>query len=257
MSYAFRIRFHVEPTHLFDSDAAEAPLKDGATLKPERGETFRTSKRLRVNQTGFASAEEARTAGEHWFDAILITGLRLRKGFDLGRFKLSGGMTDAGVEHFSKILGAPVRDDVHGLDVYKYREGKRFLDVSVEGGAESKLEPLLEQLNRSRRPNLLPPRLRLALELFGVSRFASAPRIRNDPTRNDPHPSDRRDTAPRLSRARDSAYDPGSIRALAGRAPARRVRVVGPLIGFVLSTVSRLAWRRAEATAAPRSRPVR
>lgn len=144
-------------------------------MKAAQGKRFTDADRLVLFQSGYQTEAEARADGERWFDALLVAGIRTRVGFDLGRFRLSGGLTEAGKRHFEGELGHPVRDDFHGLDVFE-ENGTRFVEISAEASASRPLPPLLEALRSARHTRPLAPRLRLASELFGLSRFASAPR---------------------------------------------------------------------------------
>jgi hypothetical protein len=176
-TYAFRLRFHVEPAHRFESDVSELVVPDSAVrLSAPIGETFAQSRVLKLTEVGFRTEAEAQEQGRRWHDAVLIAGLRMRKGFDLGRYKLSGGLTAAGVAHFSQHFGAEVRNDVHGLDVYEDR-GQKFVEVTAEAATASRIEVFLDALKEARGSNPLADKLRLACELYGLSRFANEPRV--------------------------------------------------------------------------------
>lgn len=178
-TYAFRIRFHREPSYPIESDLSETNLGErGPRLIAEKGKSFRMSTRLKLIQGGFGSPEVARAEGERWFDALMVAGLREQVGLDLGRFRLGGGVTLAGEAYFSELVGSPIRNDFHGLDVYEEQDGQKFLSMDVEARVPHTLEATVAEIVAARQEDVeLPARLRLALELFGVARFASAPRI--------------------------------------------------------------------------------
>lgn len=179
-TYAFRIRFHREPSYPIESELSEFDLgESGPKLVAEQDKSFKTSARLRLIRGGFRSPEEARAEGERWFDALMVAGLREQVGLDLGRFRLGGGVTLAGEAYFAELLGSPIRYDFHGLDVYEEKDGLKFLSLDVEAQVPRTLEATVAKIVAARQEDVeLPPRLRLALELFGIARFASAPRIR-------------------------------------------------------------------------------
>lgn len=106
--------------------------------------------------------------------------MRLRRGFDFGRFKLGGGLTAHGAKHFSELAGAPVRTDVHGLDTFEEDPGgkrTRFLRFTADPETSANVDLLLGAVRGARSASPLTPKLRLGLELFGLSRFEQAPRM--------------------------------------------------------------------------------
>lgn len=176
-TYAFRLRFHVEPAHRFvSSESVVVVPGTSVRLSAPKDTTFAETDVLKLAATGFATEEGARQEGMRWFDAVLIAGLRRGTGFDLGRFKLGGGLTAAGIAHFSQQAGVEVRNDIHGLDVYE-DHGQKFAQIDAHASTTSALESFFADLKQGCEAKPMSEKLRLACELYGLSRFAHAPRI--------------------------------------------------------------------------------
>lgn len=179
-TFGFRLRFYLEPSHRFESTDKELLVEAGAILKALDADSIAQAHEFALQHGGFASRDAAERDGNRWADAIMIAGMRLRRGFDIGRFNLGGGLTPHGVRHFSELGNAPVRSDVHGLDTFEEdANGKRtrFISVTAKAETSSSVELLLEAVRVARTAPSLTPKLRLGLELFGLSRFEPSPRM--------------------------------------------------------------------------------
>ncbi len=131
--YEFRLRFHfLEGDHI-DHDAEELLIVQdiaGRRLRLKSGEREVPIKgRSRVALIGgpYASEDEAREAAMRAKRAVLLWAVTHRVGVDLGDGKLRAVLTNHGIKYLERELGAPVRNDVHGIDVYPRQEGLVFV----------------------------------------------------------------------------------------------------------------------------------
>jgi hypothetical protein len=178
MQYAFRLRFEMEPCQVFASDQTKISLHDQrVTLSAETGKTFSDSKTLRLYGRGYQTEAEARNEADFWCDKFLVAGLRLARGFDMGTFARGGGFTKYGLELTSKALGSPVRNDIHGVDVFEDNSPK-FVGVPVATLiSTNSLSTLINALEASPLLTRMSGKLRIACELYGISRFSESPRV--------------------------------------------------------------------------------
>jgi hypothetical protein len=120
----------------------------------------------------YESENEARSDGLRARRAILLWALERRLSIDLGDNRRRGGLTAGGIEHFSQMVGAPVRDQLHGLDVYESREGLRFVNTEAEAhlqiGSSRTLERMAFWYQENRE---LTKKQELATELYCAAGF--------------------------------------------------------------------------------------
>jgi len=178
--FGFRIRFNVEPSRRFSSDTNPVAVEDhGGSLKAIEGATMADATRFALRMGGFATAEDAERVGFQWADAIVIAGLRLRTGFDVGRFALGLGGASAYLKQLVREdFGIIIRNEVHGLDVFEDTPTTRFVAASGTAQGNMRADHLVTTLRASVPPTPLAPKLRLALDLFGLARFERSPRVR-------------------------------------------------------------------------------
>jgi hypothetical protein len=136
-TFDFRVRFnfgqqdHInEPAEQIvvaeDEGGSQLLLKSG-----ESGVAIKDRSAAALFGGPYDSEEAARTAAERARRALLIWAVRERVGIDLGDGKRRGGLTNHGREYFEAQLGVPIRDDVHGVDVFAHRENQRFFKINM------------------------------------------------------------------------------------------------------------------------------
>lgn len=80
----FRLRFHLEPSYRLRSDAARLPIGDGEVfLEAAGGGVLESTDRFVLLSQDYPTEDQARIAGMRWADALLLAGLRTRRGLDL------------------------------------------------------------------------------------------------------------------------------------------------------------------------------
>lgn len=183
--YDFRLRFNFSEAYRIGSDEDKIEL-----LKLPSGERIRLVSDdigTPINQHNhaailggpFASEEQATTAAGKSKLALLYWAIDQRVGMDFGDGKLRSGATKAGLALLQKQHGCPVRNDVHGIDVYEHVEKLKF--VRVEGNAVVGKSPsrLIDTFQREYFSNRqLTKKQMLASEIYASSFFDVSPRSR-------------------------------------------------------------------------------
>lgn len=176
--YMFRLRFH-----LLDGDHIESDLEEIVLLEDERG------RRLRLRSGGrgspikghskaaliggpFPAETEAREAADRARRALLTWAIHEKLGIDVGDGKRRGGFTNHGKAHFAEMLGGPVRDDLHGIDVYENQEGLTFVGLSVKAALGKSADAFCSRVAAAfQEPTLISEKQALAAELYCSSFF--------------------------------------------------------------------------------------
>ena len=176
MSHEFRIRFHLLPEDRIDaSDAKLALPGDAGHLRLvawSSNSVIADSPQLFLVGGPYLSSEEATNDGLRARRALLLWALQRRLAVDLGDGKRRSGLTPAGVAHFSAQLGGPVRQQLHGLDVYEREENQKFIDIKLQPGLRINATTAVAaiggwyEINRQ-----LTDKQALAAELFCTAHF--------------------------------------------------------------------------------------
>lgn len=178
--FGFRIRFNIEPSRRFSSDTNPIMVEEhGGTLKAVDGPTMADARAFALRMGGFATAAQAEQVGQQWADAVVIAGLRLRTGFDVGRFARHLGGASAYLKQLAREdFAITIRNEVHGLDVFEDSPTTRFASVHGTATGGMQADRLVAALRASVPAAPLAPKLRLALDLFGLAPFEPSPRVR-------------------------------------------------------------------------------
>lgn len=176
--YMFRLRFH-----LLDGDHIASDLEEILLLQRENGQHLR----LRSGGRGspikdhskaaliggpFPAEAEAQEAADRARRALLAWAVHERLGIELGDGKRRGGLTEHGRAHFAEMLGGPVRDDLHGIDVYENQEGLTFVGLSAKAALGKSADAFTAQVAAAfQEPRLGSEKQALAAELYCSSFF--------------------------------------------------------------------------------------
>lgn len=135
--YEFRLRFNLADAYRIGSDAEELelltlPTGERFRLRTAvRGKPIKDHARAAVLAGPYASDDEARAAAERAKLALLYWAVEQRLGIDFGDGRQRSFVTEVGLALLRKQLGCPVRNDVHGIDVYERDESLRFIAVDA------------------------------------------------------------------------------------------------------------------------------
>ena len=183
--YNFRLRFNLANAYRIGSDAEEidllvTPTKQRLRLRTAvSGTPIKDNSRAVVLGGPYTSPNEAMEAGEQAKKALLYWAVEQRLGIDLGDGRQRSVVTDAGLAMFQQQWGAPVRNDVHGIDVYEAIHNLRFAFTNMTPVVGKNPLALVETFNREfREPMLLTEKQRLAAEIYSGSFFDVSHRSR-------------------------------------------------------------------------------
>ncbi|MBI3994466.1 MAG: hypothetical protein HY349_00685 [Nitrospirae bacterium] len=183
--YNFRLRFNLADSYRINSDAEEIVLFLTPTNQRIRLRTSALDTPINANPCAaviggpYVSANEARDAALQAKAALLYWSVEQRVGIDFGDGRQRSGFTNAGLALLQQQMGVPVRNDVHGIDVYEAIPGQRF--VGLGGNLRVGKNPL-DLTNTFGRefsePRPLTEKQHLAAEIYSGSFFDVSQRSR-------------------------------------------------------------------------------
>jgi hypothetical protein len=184
-TFDFRIRFALPPDYSIGfKDASvivfEAPSGETIRLKAGRQDQPIQKHRVAALIGGpYPSADAARGAAEQTKRALTIWAVTSKVGIDFGDGHVRSAITDQGKRICEDSLGRPIRNDIHGIDIYESNPGLLFVSIEAKAhlrkGGEAFLNTFRSALD-STEP--IEERLQLAMELYCSSFFDVTPRSR-------------------------------------------------------------------------------
>ena len=136
--YNFRLRFNFAEGYRINSDVEEiellvSPLGERIRLRSGAiGTPIKDHNQAAVLGEPYTSKDQARAAAEKSKRALLYWAIDQRLGIDFGDGKQRSGFTKAGLAMLQKQQRCPVRNDVHGIDVYEHVEKLKFVSFSAK-----------------------------------------------------------------------------------------------------------------------------
>jgi hypothetical protein len=183
--FTFRLRFNFSKTFRLNSEAEELPLLStaaGEQIKVKSGlpaVPLKEAERVAVIGGPYQTESDARIAGVRAKNAVLLWALEQRVGIDFGDGMPLGLATDEGLRALASEHGVPVRNDVHGVDVYPAGGKTKFVHVSVDAVAGKHVPRFIEAFQRDfMTAAVIGQRLVVAAELYFGSWFDVVPRAR-------------------------------------------------------------------------------
>jgi hypothetical protein len=183
--YDFRLRFNFAEAYRIHSDShkielLELPSGEHITLVSGGIKTpIKDHDNAAIIGKLFASEEQARDAAEESKRALLYWAIEQRLGIDFGDGRPRSVVTKAGLSMFQKHFGCPVRNDVHGIDVYEHVEKMRFVKGEVKPTVGKSPPSLIDTFQREYlHPRHLTENQLLASEVYASSFFDVSARSR-------------------------------------------------------------------------------
>lgn len=176
--FNFRLRFHLPNSGRIGFDGEELLVLEETNGKRLRlrsgalGTPIKEHSQAALIGGPYSSAEEAREAAERAKKALLTWAVQQRIGIDLGDGRQRSFLTNAGREMIESELKRPVRNDVHGIDVYEHQENLMFISMHLDATLSKSPETFSEQIATAFRNSLvLTEKQILAAELYCASFF--------------------------------------------------------------------------------------
>lgn len=183
--YDFRLRFNLAEGYRIGSDAEELdllvlPLGERVRMRSAAaGKPIKDCNRVAVLGGSFASPEQAREAAGKAKGALLYWAVDQRVGIDFGDGKQRSGFTQAGLAMLRDQHGCPVRNDVHGIDIYEHVRRLKFASVDAEATVGKDPPRLVDTFRREYlHRRALTEKQVLASEVYVSSFFDASPRSR-------------------------------------------------------------------------------
>ncbi len=178
--WEFRLRFHAPPGRnilgakeglVFHIDGIENPLRI-EHLPPKPNQTLSSPEIYLVTGRHFQNEAIARECGEKLKYALAIYGAKARIGIDLGHDEVTTPTSEELKESYRK-QGLRLRDEVHGIDVYREDELPiRTLHVSGTLTTSHNIENFPTSVADEYQKFIpLTPKKQLALEIYNLVQF--------------------------------------------------------------------------------------
>jgi len=117
--------------------------------------------------------EEARNAGLHCQDVLMLAFAQNHIGADFGDRTPLSAFTNAGLEMLKEQMGVNVLNDIHGLMTFKSEQQIKFASVHAKPVVTRNKERFMETIKLAFEHNSnLSDQQRLAFDLFGTSFFS-------------------------------------------------------------------------------------
>lgn len=183
--YNFRLRFNFAEAYRIHSDVEEIELlvlPFGERIRMRSGAIgtqIKDHAQVAVLGGPFASKDQAKDAAEKSKRALLYWAIEQRLGIDFGDGKQRSCVTEAGLAMLQKQHGCPVRNDIHGIDVYEHVEKLRFVSVNAEATVGKHPPKLIDTFRREYiHTRHLKDKELLASEIYASSFFDVSSRSR-------------------------------------------------------------------------------
>jgi hypothetical protein len=143
-----RLRFRLQKRLRIDTNEyrLEVAGREVVLSPPTPDMKIADSEWLILNTRGFESEDDARLFGSRLKTALEISAVAARLGVDTGRNLATSGLGKIVKEELAK-RGAQVRDNVHGLDVFRDHPSTRIFTVSATATVHAAPDPFLSDLD--------------------------------------------------------------------------------------------------------------
>lgn len=146
--YRMRLRFRILKS--FNSEKLlESIVIEGRTIKimsRTKGQPLNQAKWLIARADGFLNENDARAFGVRLRHAIQIASLESRNGVDCGNDTATSSWGRSYKEECLEKTGKDLRNDVHGIDVFKNDESALFINFNANLEVHAGLELFLQSL---------------------------------------------------------------------------------------------------------------
>jgi len=183
--YDFRLRFNFAEAYRINSEAEKIELLDLSpgekiTLVSGLSETpIKEQNHVAVLGKSFTSEAEAREAAERCKRALLYWAVEQRLGADFGDGRQRSWFTKAGLKYYEQKYGCPIRNDLHGIDVYEHVEKLKFASFNAKAELGKHVDRLINTFQREyMKSRHFTEKQLLASEIYASSFFDISARSR-------------------------------------------------------------------------------
>jgi hypothetical protein len=176
--YDFRVRFHLSQNTRINFETEDHVIFEDGNGKKIRirsggiGKPIKDFSDAAIIGGPYSTPEYAREAAEQVKAALLVWAVRQKVGIDLGDGRLRGGLFEPGIRMFEEMYKRPIRNDLHGVDIYEHKDNMMFarmaLTLSLGKDSATFESQFMETFNQR---ILLTEKQLLASELFCASYF--------------------------------------------------------------------------------------
>jgi hypothetical protein len=176
-TFGFRLQFRTSIAQLIDIENESIiikPRENGRTIKllPVSKDSNNNCFNLVIQGSGYASGEEASKEGGRIKNSILLSGLSLRMGFDIGKDKIKFQLSKALKDEYKEKYGVQIIDDVHGLVVYSEDKPIDVMSAKITGIVSDSINNFINDFLKYYKNNyIISEKQSLALELYNLSHF--------------------------------------------------------------------------------------
>lgn len=176
--FDFRLRFNfLEGDHI-ECDAEDLVIIEdvyGHRLRLKsgvKGVAIKDKSHAALIGGPYQSKEEAFQSANIAKRALLIWAVTQKIGVDLGDSKFRGGFTIEGLKFIAEKLGKPVRNDLHGIDVYEHHDELTFVLFDIKASVGKDRNAFIETIaKRFLDPTPLTEKQIVSSELYCSSFF--------------------------------------------------------------------------------------
>ena len=172
MAFDFRLRFHLQDTVHINSDLLElnlVELSDGSRIKLKGGidDPIKNRHRLAVIGGPYVSENVALDAAFRARTALLLWATKQKLGIDLGSDYRAAYIFEPGLKMLEAQHGIPVRNDIHGIDVYGSTGEMRFALPDAKLNLGKSLDTFVADFRQVHSTEIkYSDRLKVACELY-------------------------------------------------------------------------------------------
>jgi len=176
-TFGFRLQFWTSRAQLIETKNEAIVLKLRETEKtiklfPVSKDSNNICYNLIIQGSRYVSEDEASKEGERIKNCILLSGLTLRMGFDIGKDKPILQFAKPLKDEYKDKFGVQIIDDVHGLIVYSEDMPVTTISANINALVSVPINNFINVfIEYYKNDYIISERYSLALELYNMSHF--------------------------------------------------------------------------------------
>ena len=177
-NYYFRLKFNFLDGDSVASDQEKLPIierSNGFSVRLVSGEKDRP---IRSKSTSaliggpYLTYEDAKVGGDNAKRSLLIWAVTNQFGVDFGDGKVRSLVTEEGLKSLTAKLGVPLRNDIHGIDIYQHQDSLQFVRFEATTSLAKNEDDFINFIsNEFNNPKPLTEKQVISAELYCSSFF--------------------------------------------------------------------------------------